>query len=57
MGLQEGFEEDETTNNLGDATKGSGGLDQLVFRQGLYELGSPLPLKEGMNIELIGKIS
>jgi len=53
MGLQEGSKEDESTNNLGDATQGNGGLDQLVIGQRLSKLGSPLPFKEGMNIGLL----
>ncbi len=57
MGLQEGSKEDESTNNLGDATQGNGGLDQLVIGQRLSKLGSPLPFKEGMNIEVVENIN
>jgi len=57
MGLQKGSEEDESIDNLGNATNGSGSLDHLVFEQWLSKLRSPLPLKEGMSIEVIGKIN
>ncbi len=57
MGLQKGSEEDKSTNNLGDVTNGSGSLDQLVFEQRFSKLKSPLPLKEGMSIEVVGKIN